>query len=349
MTDDLRIGVIGLGLRGNLAAVAHSPGAGSVVAAVADTDPAVLATGADRFPGAPPSPAIAAARRDGIDAVIVLTPTTPTRNRLRLPGGGQGRYLEKPCHHRRGLRPILRTAYETGAGSTSGTTCGTWAVVRLMRDIIPRGDIGEPKTVWVRHFVSYGGDYYFKDWHADRTRTTGLLLQKAAHDLDVIHWLAGGYTRASTPWATSCCTAICRAASRAPRGRRAGCGSTSGRRPRASDLHHVVDVEDVSVMNMRLDNGVIAAYQQCHFSPRLLRNYTVIGTEGRLENFGDGPGTGQGLEHRSDAATARTPTRSTGCPTRPAATGAPTSGSWRSSAASPATAGPRTPRRWPPG
>ncbi|MFD2348458.1 Gfo/Idh/MocA family oxidoreductase [Nonomuraea ferruginea] len=67
-------------------------------------------------------------------------------------------------------------------------------VVRLMRDIIRRGDIGEPKTVWVRHFVGYGGDYYFKDWHADRTRTTGLLLQKAAHDLDVVHWLAGGYT-----------------------------------------------------------------------------------------------------------------------------------------------------------
>lgn len=52
----------------------------------------------------------------------------------------------------------------------------------------------------------------------------------------------------------------------------------------------MVDVEDVSVMNMRLDNGVIAAYQQCHFSPDYFRNYTVIGTEGRLENFGDRPG-----------------------------------------------------------
>lgn len=56
------------------------------------------------------------------------------------------------------------------------------------------------------------------------------------------------------------------------------------------DLHHVVDVEDVSVMNMLLDNGVIAAYQQCHFTPDYWRNYTVIGTEGRLENFGDQPG-----------------------------------------------------------
>ncbi len=44
-------------------------------------------------------------------------------------------------------------------------------------------------------------------------------------------------------------------------------------------------------MNMRLDNGVIAAYQQCHFSPDYWRNYTVIGTHGRLENFGDEPGS----------------------------------------------------------
>jgi hypothetical protein len=41
---------------------------------------------------------------------------------------------------------------------------------------------------------------------------------------------------------------------------------------------------------MRLDNGVLAAYQQCHFTPDYWRNYTVIGDAGRLENFGDGPG-----------------------------------------------------------
>nr|BFD88114.1 hypothetical protein StreXyl84_75150 [Streptomyces sp. Xyl84] len=30
--------------------------------------------------------------------------------------------------------------------------------------------------MWVRHFVGYGGDWYFKDWHAQRQYTTGLLL-----------------------------------------------------------------------------------------------------------------------------------------------------------------------------
>ncbi|GAA3701086.1 hypothetical protein GCM10022224_078740 [Nonomuraea antimicrobica] len=46
-----------------------------------------------------------------------------------------------------------------------------------------------------------------------------------------------------------------------------------------SGLNPVVDVEDLSMMLMHLDNGVQASYQQ--------RNYTVIGTEGRMENFGD--------------------------------------------------------------
>ncbi len=54
------------------------------------------------------------------------------------------------------------------------------------------------------------------------------------------------------------------------------------------ELNPVVDVEDISMMLTRLDNGVLASYQQCHFTPDYWRNYTVIGDEGRLENFGDG-------------------------------------------------------------
>jgi predicted dehydrogenase len=55
-------------------------------------------------------------------------------------------------------------------------------------------------------------------------------------------------------------------------------------------LHPVIDVEDVSMMLMELANGVLASYQQCHFTPDYWRNYTVIGTDGRLENFGDEAG-----------------------------------------------------------
>jgi predicted dehydrogenase len=162
-----------------------------------------------------------------------------------------------------------------------------------MRDIIARGEIGEVKTIWCRHFVGNGGDYYFKDWHADRTKVNSLLLQKASHDLDVIHLLAGAYT-----------TRVVGMGELLVYGDVTDRIDNSGRMmpdwfsfdnwpPLSSTgLNPVVDVEDVSMVMMTLGNGVLASYEQSHFTPDYWRNYTVIGTEGRLENFGD---TGGGL------------------------------------------------------
>jgi hypothetical protein len=45
-----------------------------------------------------------------------------------------------------------------------------------------------------------------------------------------------------------------------------------------------VDVEDNNVMIMELEGGIKASYLQCHFTPDYHRNYTFIGTEGRVEN-----------------------------------------------------------------
>jgi predicted dehydrogenase len=48
-----------------------------------------------------------------------------------------------------------------------------------------------------------------------------------------------------------------------------------------------VDVEDTSSVIVELDGGIQATYTQCHFSPDYWRNYTFIGTEGRMENLDD--------------------------------------------------------------
>ena len=292
--NDLRFGVIGLGLRRNLARAAHRPARGFSVAALCDTDPAALQRGVELL-GVEDT--VDDHRklldRDDIDAVLVLTPDdTHEAIAVECLRAGKPVYLEKPMHITiEGCDAILRAAYETGTRLYVGHNMRHMGVVRTMRDVIARGDIGEPKTVWVRHFVSYGGDFYFKDWHAERARTTGLLLQKAAHDIDVVHWLAGGYTdRVSAFGDLMLYGDLPRREEGTPRPdawlRDFEWPPTARR-----ELNHVVDVEDVSMMHMRLDNGVLAAYQQCHFSPDYVRNYTVIGTEGRLENFGDEPGS----------------------------------------------------------
>ncbi|HLT61016.1 MAG TPA: Gfo/Idh/MocA family oxidoreductase, partial [Microlunatus sp.] len=124
-------------------------------------------------------------------------------------------------------------------------------------------------------------------WHADRSKVNSLLLQKASHDLDVIHWLAGGFPR--------------RVVGMGGQTLYAGIGDRQDRSDQVvrewlsrdnwppltqRGLNPVVDVEDLSMVQLELDNGVFASYQECHYTPDYWRNYTVIGTEGRLENFG---------------------------------------------------------------
>ncbi len=230
-----------------------------------------------------------------IDAAIVTSPDwTHAQIAVDLLRAGIAVYLEKPLAITlEDADAVLEAAAQTGTALYVGHNFRHSGVARAMRAVVERGEIGEVKAVWCRHFVGNGGDYYFKDWHADRSRVNSLLLQKASHDLDIIHMLAGGYTRRVVGM-----------------GGLTLYGDIADRRDRSgelmedwfsydnwpplsqSGLNPVVDVEDLSMVMMTLDNGVQASYEQCHYTPDYWRNYTVIGTEGRLENFGD---TGGGV------------------------------------------------------
>lgn len=228
-----------------------------------------------------------------VDAALVLSPDdTHAAVATALLTRGVAVYLEKPITiSTADADAVLAAAARSGAKLYVGHNMRHMSVVRTMREIITRGEIGEVKTIWCRHFVGNGGDFYFKDWHADRTRSTGLLLQKGAHDIDVIHWLAGGYTTRAVGM-----------------GALTLYGDINDRRDNSDrlmpdwfdmdnwpplsqrELNPVLDVEDLSMVQLQLDNGVLASYQQCHYTPDYWRNYTVIGTEGRIENFGDTAG-----------------------------------------------------------
>jgi predicted dehydrogenase/predicted NBD/HSP70 family sugar kinase len=295
ITDaELRVAVVGVGMRSELAGWIDRPGSGARLTVAVDVNPAARSRAAELFG------TDVEFREDhrtlttsDVDAAIVVTPDdTHAAVAIDLLRAGIAVYLEKPLAISiDDADEILRVAEQTGSKLYIGHNMRHMAVVRLMRDIIARGEIGEVKSVWCRHFVGNGGDYYFKDWHADRARSNGLLLQKGAHDIDVIHWLAGSYTRDVVAM-----------------GDLSLYGSITDREDRSgqlmddwfsldnwpplsqSGLNPVVDVEDTSMMLMRLESGVLASYEQCHFTPDYWRNYTVIGTEGRLENFGDDDG-----------------------------------------------------------
>ncbi len=224
-----------------------------------------------------------------IDAVLVCTPDhLHAEHTLAALEADKHVFLEKPmaitvedCDR------ILQAAARSKGKLYVGHNMRFFPVIRKMRELIDAGRIGRVEAIWCRHFISYGGDAYFKDWHSEQRYTTSLLLQKGAHDLDVIHYLAGSYTRTVVGM-----------------GKLSVYNEVSDRR--AADevsavtfnrdnwpphtqtgLSPIIDVEDHSMLLLGLENGVQASYLQCHYTPDDCRNYTVIGTEGRIENYGD--------------------------------------------------------------
>jgi predicted dehydrogenase len=293
--SDLRIGVIGSGGRGHyLGELAHRPRRGSRVVACCDMQAATLeknrATyGADIFV----TNDYRALLKQELDAVIVATPDyLHEEHAVAALSRGLAVYLEKPMAITiRGCDRILRAAAKSGARLHVGHNMRHMPFVRKMKALIDDGAIGEVKACWVRHFVGNGGDYYFRDWHADRRYSHGLLLQKAAHDLDIIHWLCGSFTRVVSAQGTLAVYGNVRDRLPSKPGPRKMEGPLV--RPdiwppaKQRGLNHRIDVEDLSQVNLQLENDVLASYAQCHFAPDSWRSYTVIGTEGRLENFGN--------------------------------------------------------------
>lgn len=287
---DLRIGVIGAWGRGQVALNAHKPGEGSRLVAGADVNPQALEkfrekVGAEVFVTDDYRELL---KRDDIDAVFITSPDFLHEEQgVAALEAGKAVYLEKPMAITiEGCDRLLETAYRTGSKLYLGHNMRHFPVVLKMKEIIDSGCIGKIQSAWCRHFVSYGGDAYFKDWHSEQRCSTGLLLQKGAHDIDVMHWLCGGYTKRVIGMGRL--SVYDRCARRDPR--TPGCASWSDSHwpPEAqTGMSPVIDVEDHNMILMQLDNGTQMSYVQCHYTPDAERNYTFIGTRGRVENIGD--------------------------------------------------------------
>ena len=288
-----RAAAIGVGARVGLALHVKEVG-GTVVAAV-DPDPRTHERAARLFGDIPVFSSVAELLASGIeiDGAFITTPDfTHAEVAIELLEAGIPSYIEKPLAISiEDADRILETAYRTGTKVYVGHNMRHMQVVRMMKEIVDRGEIGEVKAIWCRHFVGHGGDYYFKDWHAERDKAMSLLLQKGAHDIDVMHWIAGTSTR-SVVGVGDLAVYGDVTSRRDNSDRRMGDWFSMQNWPPASqqDLNPVIDVEDISMIMMRTDSGVLMSYQQCHFTPDYWRNYTVIGTEGRIENFDDDAG-----------------------------------------------------------
>lgn len=291
MSKELKVGVIGPGNRGNLAMHAHKPERGVRLVAAADVNPAEL----DKFKEKTDKDVFVTddyrklLDKDDIDAVFICTPDyLHEEHALAALKAGKDIYLEKPMAITvEGCDRILQAAYENKRKLYLGHNMRHMVFVLKMKEIIDSGMIGEVKAAWCRHFVGMGGDFYFKDWHADRRNTTSLLLQKGAHDIDILHWLCGSYTKRVTAMGDLMLYGQIEDKDPSPAPGKRDWSNENWPPLSLKGMNPVVDVEDISMVLMQLENGGMASYQQCHFTPDYWRNYTIIGTEGRIENFGD--------------------------------------------------------------
>lgn len=289
--NKLQLGVIGADGRGRISLLAHRPEQGVHLVAACSLNlerlgiyretcgEAVLLTEDYRELLAHP----------GLDAVFICSPDfLHEEHALAALDAGKDIFLEKPMAITiEGCDRILEKARQTGRRLYVGHNMRFFAVMREMHRLIREGAIGEVQAIWCRHFISYGGDAYFRDWHSERKNSTGLLLQKGAHDLDIIHWLGGAYTRRVVGMGKL--GVYDKLPRRQPGDPQPGVEFNRDNWPPKSTSNYspVIDVEDHSMLLLELGNGVQASYLQCHYTPDDQRNYTVIGTEGRIENFGD--------------------------------------------------------------
>jgi predicted dehydrogenase len=292
MTDELRIGIAGYGPRGEyLAGCAHRPELGARVTGVFDARPEAREAFVEKHGADATASADLDQLLESVDALVVATPDfLHADNAAAALEAGVAVYLEKPMATTiAGCDRVLEAAMKTGARLYVGHNMRGMAFTIKMKQLIESGAIGEVRTAWSRHFTGRGGDAYFKDWHAERANITGLLIHKASHDIDVLHWLCGGYsTRVHAMGGLTVYGDARRRQTDEPYDKTTRLEnwpplSQTGMSP-------VMDVEDLSLMQMQLDNGTYACYQECHYTPDTWRNFCIVGTAGRIENFGDKPG-----------------------------------------------------------
>ena len=286
----VRIGIIGAGLRGGLAHYWHKPEGESEVVALADISQERL----DKFQEKFDTPLFLTKdykellKRDDIDAVAVLSPDFLHEEHV-IAGleAGKHVYSEKPLAITvEGCDRIIDAWQRSGKHLMVGFNMRYMSMYQTMKELIDSGAIGELKTIWVRHFVGSSIMSWACSTSWNSKNTTSLLLQKGSYDLDIIQWISGKYaTKVSAfgsldyyggnmPNDLTCPTCDLKNT----------CPEYVPHTFTECAFREEIDVEDNNMLIMELEGGIKASYLQCHFTPDYSRNYTFIGTEGRIEN-----------------------------------------------------------------
>ncbi len=299
--DTVRIGVIGLGGRGRYFARAFDRNPRSELVAFADPNPRVLAICHDAW--GDKVQAYGDYRellvRPDIDAIVVASPDhAHHENAVAVLEHGKHLLLEKPMAQTIADCDDILTAWRrAGTLFMIGLELRHCVLFERMWEIIRDGAVGEIKLGWAVDNVSVGGQYFYHDVQRRKAHTRSLILQKGVHTIDLLNWFMGGHPR--RVYAVGGLSVFGGEADNDKRCRdcadRETCpyfvnherfvmdyGATIQKDDRCVYAQEV-DVNDNSLVTIEYDNDTRGNYMECHFTPEYTREFTFIGTRGKME------------------------------------------------------------------
>ena len=302
MSEPLKVGVVGLGIRGFWIAEMTRAGDETELVGMADLDSAKLDMAREHFPDVELyTSGQEMAEAPEVEAVFVGTGDRfHAGNAREALNAGKHVLVEKPLAQSfDDLKDIARLQKETGL------TLGTFLELRhsslwqRVKGIIDSGEIGDVLAgSLVDHVGRDTGQFFARSGTRTRKAVVSLVLQKGVHGIDLLNWLMGASPRRLS--ATGGLRFFggerpvdkhCRDCEEKDTCRH--CHDHVGRLSQppiemASQDDYCVwseacDVEDLTFAAIEYDTGAAATYSEVHFAPYYSMHFILYGSKAQMD------------------------------------------------------------------
>lgn len=298
----VRIGVIGCGGRAFLATDMQAHPLGEVVAccdislASAQNFAKIMGRHGAQVGLITDDPEQLYSSRD-VDAIFICTPDhTHAAIALHCKEAGKHVFCEKPLAINLKDCDKMVRAFEGSKLVFATGLCLRFNVLTLeLKRIVSSGEIGDVKLAYGVDSVSPGGQYYFHRWMSRKQYVTSLLLQKGCHSLDIFNWVLdskprevfayGGLDYFGGKESKDLRCSNCDEAKTCPEFLPTVIDTDYSKRLRTEDFcawSEEIDVGDNAQVLVSYENGAKLSYTECHFTPDYVREFTFVGTKGRV-------------------------------------------------------------------
>ncbi len=302
--EPIKFGVVGLGGRGVYLASAFDKDPRARVVALCDQNPDRLEAARRALGGDGRACYLSLAEMladPQVEAVVVAThDAAHGSNGVDVLRARKHLFLEKPMAQTiEECDAMIEAWKDSGVVFMVGLELRYCTLCEAMRAVLDEGTIGDVKLAYAVDNVSVGGDYYYHGSKRRQDFVKSLVLEKGTHTLDLMNWFIG-----ANPQRVYAEGALDVFGGEAPNDKRCRDCDEKDTCPYyvasefTMDYGQVLrdkedlcvyaqecDTHDNSVVTVWYDSGAKMSYLECHFTPDYSREFTLIGTKGRMYGF----------------------------------------------------------------